>query len=373
MKMYVFMDIEATGQVQSEAFQVAMVITNRQFEVKEMLNFYVEHEGEISPHVLELCGLKAADLDKIEKMAYTRSGAVQIIERVFETYTEDEMIIIGKMIKGDIKWLRKIGVCCNRVDFMKDSKYIEVNRFFEGNHKLSDDCLAYGITKEQVLEEVVKLLEADKIRYGTSKLLGGGYHNALVDAYATYRLVKEIVSKQEIDLEQVIEEYDWTNRSYLMMNRKAMEDKIAVKIYQDQLLQEIKEEYGINVDYNKLMMVDSIMFENGCMMGVTKKDILLYMYITEIRKSQGAYFNHYEVRVRRKKAIRRFNIVALNRLDLFIQLSKIVSPQHIPQSFQKRAVMVGLLKNPCAYLEANGYTLLGIKIKEANINFKKVS
>ncbi|MBE6023788.1 MAG: hypothetical protein E7231_11265 [Cellulosilyticum sp.] len=371
--MYAFIDIEATGQVQSEAFQVAMVIANRQFEVQEILNFYVAHKETISPHVLELCGLKEQDLEVIKQIEYSHSGAVEVIEKVFDDYEEDEIIIIGKMIKGDIKWLRKIGVCCNRMDFMEDSQYIEINHFFEENQKLSQNCYTYGITKKQVIGEVTKCLKENKMRYGTDKLLGGNYHNALVDAYATYKLVKEIVSQRKIDLAEYIETYDWINRSYLMMNRKAMEDQIAVKIYQNDLLREIKEEYGIHVAKSKLMLVDSFMFENGCMMGVTKKEILLYLYLSEIKRSQMPYFNRYEVRVRRKKSIRKLSIVALNRLDLFIQLSKIIAPDHIPQSFEKRSVMMGLLQNPSAYLEANGYTLLSVKLKETQIEFVKVS
>ena len=50
-----------------------------------------------------------------------------------------------------------------------------------------------------------------------------------------------------------------------------------------------------------------------------------------------------------------------------------ISPQHIPQSFEKRSVILGLLNNPVSYLEANGYTLLSIKLKEENIGFKQIS
>ena len=79
---------------------------------------------------------------------------------------------------------------------------------------------------------------------------------------------------------------------------------------------------GIEISQDKLMKVESIMFDNGCLMGVTKKEILLYFYLSEIKKSKRSCFNRYEVRVRRKKYIRRLDIVALNRYDLFIQLSK---------------------------------------------------
>ena len=34
--------------------------------------------------------------------------------------------------------------------------------------------------------------------------------------------------------------------------------------------------------------------------------------------------------------------------------------------------MIGLLNNPCAYLIVNGYTLLGIKEKESQIDFRKI-
>lgn len=372
MQMYVFMDIEATGGVPSEAFQVAMVITNKAFEVQEMLNFYVEHDQKISEHVLELCHLNQTDLLEIEKNAYTRIETVQIVERVFEKYEEDEIVIVGKMVKGDIKWLRKIGVCCNRMEFMEDSQYIEINQFFEGNHKLSEDCLSYGITRPQVLEQVRGQLKQGKMSYGTDKLLGGGYHNALVDAYATYQLIKKMAEKQEIQLDTSIETYDWTNRSYLMMNRKAMEDDIAVKIYRQHLLKEIKEEYGISVAYKKLQAIDNITFENGCMMGVTKKEILLNAYLPQLKTSKKPYFNRYEVRVKRGKYIRKLNIIALNRFDLFIQLSTIISPQHIPKSFEKKSVLVGLLQHPSAYLEANGYTLVSIKQKESQIDYRVV-
>lgn len=373
--MYVFMDIEATGQVQSEAFQVAMVITNQKFEVKEMLNFYVEHEESINPYVLELCGLDESCLKKISEIAYTRSEAVKIVNSVFQKYSREDkdIIFVGKMIKGDIKWLRKIGVYCNQINFMEDSKYIELNHFLEGNHKLAEDCLEYGIKQEDLIQEVQKLLQKDKFTYGTQELLGGGYHNALVDAYAVYRILGKIISGHHIELSSYVQQYDWTNRSYLMMNRKAMEDRISVKIYQNQLLKEIKEEYGIEISQDKLMKVESIMFDNGCLMGVTKKEILLYFYLSEIKKSKRSCFNRYEVRVRRKKYIRRLDIVALNRYDLFIQLSKMISPQHIPQSFEKRSVILGLLNNPVSYLEANGYTLLSIKLKEENIEFKQIS
>ena len=369
--MYVFMDIEATGNMPSEAFQVAMVITNTAFEVQEMLNFYVQHKAPISEHVLELCHLNEKDLLEINKLAYTQSGAVQIVEKVFSQYDE-EMIIVGKMVKGDIKWLRKIGACCNRMDFMEDCQYIELNQFFKGNRKLSEDCLSYGITKPQILKEVQEVLCQEKIRYGTPRLFGGGYHNALIDAYATYKLLQKIAEKDKINLDAAIETYDWTNRSYLMMNRKAMEDDIAVKIYRNQLLKEIKEEYGINVAYKKLQAIDSITFDNGCMMGVTKKEILLNAYLPELQRSKKPHFNRYEVRVKRGKCIRKLNIIALNRFDLFIQLSKMISPQHIPKNFEKRSVLVGLLQHPSAYLEANGYTLLSIKQKESQIDYRVV-
>lgn len=365
------MDIEATGGIPSEAFQVAMVITNTAFEVQEMLNFYVEHDQPISEHVLELCHLSQKDLLEINKMAYTRSGAVQIIERVFEQYEEDA-IIVGKMIKGDIKWLRKIGACCNRMEFMEDSQYIEVNKFFEGNNKLSEDCLRYGITQPQVLKEVQTFLKQGKIHYGTQRLFGDGYHNALIDAYATYKLIKKMAEKQEIVLETAIETYDWTNRSYLMMNRKAMEDDIAVKIYRNQLLKEIKEEYGISVAYKRLKALDTITFENGCTMGVTKKEILLNAYLSDLKRSKKPHFNRYEVRVKRGKSIRKLEMIALNRFDLFIQLSKMIAPQHIPKSFEKKSVLVGLLQHPSAYLEANGYILLSIKQKESQVDYRGV-
>ena len=371
-QMYVFIDIEATGGVPSEAFQVAMVITNTALEVQEMLNFYVEHDQPISEHVLELCHLEKKDLLEIDKLALSRNGAVQIVERVFEKYDED-IIIVGKMVKGDIKWLRKIGACCNRMEFMEDTQYIEVNQFFEGNHKLSEDCLQYGIEMPEVLRDVKELINQDKISYGTQRLFGGGYHNALVDAYATYKLIKRMTIKQEIELETAVETYDWTNRSYLMMNRKAMEDDIAVKIYRNHLLKEIKEEYGINVAYKKLQAIDSITFENGCMMGVTKKEILLNAYLPELQRSKRPHFNRYEVRLRRGKYIKKVNIIALNRFDLFIQLSKKISPEHIPKSFEKKSVLVGLLQHPSAYLEANGYTLLSIKQRESQIDYRVVS
>lgn len=370
--MYVFMDIEATGQVQSEAFQVAMVITNQRFEIKEVLNFYVEHEEEISPYVLSLCHIEEKDLEEINQMSYTRSGAVEVIERVFKQYNDEKMIFVGKMIKGDIKWLRKIGVRCNRMDFMEESQYIELNHFFEENHKLEEDCLSYGINKTELVHEVKVLLDKDYLSYGTTQLFGGGYHNALVDAYAVYKLLKKIKTDRKVDLEERIQKYDWTCRSYLMMNRKAMEDKIAVEIYRQQLLKEIKEEYGISVPYKKLMILDSIMFENGCMLGVTKKEVLLSSYLPEIKHSHRACFNRYVVRVRRGKYVRKLEIIALNRLDLFIQLSKLISPNHIPKSFEKKSVIVGLLERPCAYLEANGYTLLSVKLKEMNVDYRKI-
>ena len=373
MRMYVFMDIEATGQVQSEAFQVAMVITNQQFEVKEILNFYVEHDEPISPYVVNLCHLETEDLRIIEEASYSRSAAVELVERTFEKYEEDGIIIVGKMIKGDIKWLRKIGVKCNRLDFMEDSRYIELNHFFEGNHKLEEDCLEYGITKETLVNEVKQFLKEGMLTYGVAKLLGGGYHNALVDAYAVYRILKKMTQEKEIDLDENIQSYDWTNRSYLMMNRKAMEDKIAVEIYRQHLIREIKAEYGIDVSYKRLRAIDTIMFDNGCMMGVTKKEVLLNAYLPELKRSRRPYFNHYVVRIRRGKYIKRLNIVALNRFDLFIQLSKIISPQHIPKSFDKRSVIIGLLERPCAYLEANGYTLLSVKLKETHIGYKEIS
>lgn len=372
--MYVFMDIEATGQVQSEAFQVAMVITDSQFELKEMLNFYVEHDGEIEPHVLDLCHLNDTDLEKISSISYTRQAAIEVIERVFNKNRSqrEEVIFVGKMIKGDIKWLRKIGVYCNQIEFMEDSKYIELNRFFEENRKLSEDCLIYGLTKELLIEEVEQLLVDDRLTYGTPELLGGGYHNALVDAYATYRVFKEILFKEKVELKDCVEQCDWKNRSYLMMNRKAMEDKISVRIYQNQMLKEIEEEYGIRVSSDKLTIVDSIMFDNGCLMGVTKKEILLYFYLRELRKRQKPYFNRYSVRIKRNRQIKRLSIVALNRFDLFVQLSKIMSPQHMPKSFEKQEVLEEILQNPGAYLEASGYTVLGVKLKESNIEFKKI-
>lgn len=370
--MYAFMDIEATGQTQSEAFQVAMILTDREFKIKEILNLYVEHDYEITPYVLQLCQLKNDDLSKIEKSSYSRNATVEIIERLFDKYAEEEIVFVGKMIKGDIKWLRKIGVCCSHIRFMEDSQYIEINRFMEGNHKLEEDCLEYGLMRRQLVREVEEHLQGEAFTYGLPELLGGGYHNALVDAYAVYKLLQEIVKKKTINIEEYIQTYDWTNRSYLMMNRKAMEDKIAVKIYQSDLLNEIKDEYGIDVSQKNLMLVDSILFENGCLMGVTKKDILVYLHGNQLKRGSRRCFNRYEVRVRRKKSIRRLSIVALNRFDLFVQLSKILSPQHIPQSFEKRVTMIGLLNNPCAYLGANGYTLLGIKEKEMQIDFRKI-
>ena len=65
--MYVFMDIEATGSMPSEAFQVAMVITNTAFEVREMLNFYVQHKEPISEHVLELCHLNVQTINFLQE------------------------------------------------------------------------------------------------------------------------------------------------------------------------------------------------------------------------------------------------------------------------------------------------------------------
>lgn len=369
--MYVFMDIEATGQVHSEAFQVAMVITNEQFQIKEMLNFYVEHELEINPHVLELCHLTDADLWEIDQISYSRSAAVEVIERVFGKYKE-EMIFVGKMIKGDIKWLRKIGVRCNRMDFLEESRYIELNDFFEENRKLQEDCLKWGFSQRQLVKEVKSLLGQGKLSYGVPYLIGSGYHNAVVDAYAVYRIFKAMVAKEELDLLAYCKQYDWNNRSYLMMNRKAMEDKISVKIYQNQLLKELKEEYGIHIAYKDLKTVDSIMFDNGCMMGVTKREILTYLYADEIKKHGRPYYNRYEVRVRRKKYIKKLNIVALNRFELFIKLSEILSPQHIPSNFNRRSVIVGLLQNPCAYLIANGYDLVSIKQKETHIEFREI-
>lgn len=370
--MYAFMDIEATGQTPSEAFQVSMIITDKTFQVKEILNLYVEHDYEITPYVLDLCQLTNEDIGEIEKACYLRSETVEIIERIFEKYIDEEMIFVGKMIKGDIKWLRKIGACCSNIKFMEDSKYIEMNCFMETNHKLEEDCLKYGFDQGLLVKEVEGYLKSNLFTYGMPKLLGKGYHNALVDAYAVYKIFQRISDEEAIDIEEYVQAYDWTNRSYLMMNRKAMEDKIAVKIYQNALLSEIREEYGIDVSYKKLMLVDSIAFENGCVMGVTKKDILVYLYGNQLKKSCKSCFSRYEVRVRRKKNIRRLNIVALNRFDLFVQLSKILSPQHVPKNFEKRVIMIGLLNNPCAYLIVNGYTLLGIKEKESQIDFRKV-
>lgn len=370
--MYAFMDIEATGQTQSEAFQVSMIITNKVFEVKEILNLYVEHDYEITPYVLELCQLTSKDLKEIESACYSRSAVVEIIQRTFEKYIDEEMIFVGKMIKGDIKWLRKIGVCCSHIDFMEDSQFIEMNEFMKENHKLEEDCLEYGFERESLVKEVEGCLKSSLFTYGMPKLLGKGYHNALVDAYAVYKILQKISFAKAIDIKQSIQEYDWTSRSYLMMNRKAMEDKIAVRIYQNDLLSEIREEYGIEVSLKNLAFVDSILFDNGCMMGVTKKDILVYLYGKQLRRACRACFSRYEVRVRRKKNIRRLNIIALNRFDLFVQLSKLLSPQHVPQSFEKRGTVIGLLNNPCTYLMANGYTLLGVKEKERQIDFRKI-
>ena len=124
--------------------------------------------------------------------------------------------------------------------------------------------------------------------------------------------------------------------------------------------------------YKKLQAIDNITFENGCMMGVTKKEILLNAYLPQLKTSKKPYFNRYEVRVKRGKYIRKLNIIALNRFDLFIQLSTIISPQHIPKSFEKKSVLVGLLQHPSAYLEANGYTLVSIKQKESQIDYRVV-
>ena len=35
-------------------------------------------------------------------------------------------------------------------------------------------------------------------------------------------------------------------------------------------------------------------------------------------------------------------------------------------------IVIGLLNNPCIYLTTNGYTLLGIKEKETQVDFRKI-
>ena len=63
-----------------------------------------------------------------------------------------------------------------------------------------------------------------------------------------------------------------------------------------------------------------------------------------------------------RKGISKYGTVAYN-----------IDGKYIREGISSYGRILGLLNNPVSYLEANGYTLLSIKLKEENIGFKQIS